>query len=45
MTGEGVFAEQIASLFEVGCRRAGIGERPKLSTTAFRRTTEQLALF
>src|SRR5437016_11307833 len=26
MTGEGVFAEQIASLFEVGCRRAGIGE-------------------
>ena len=45
MTGEGVFAEQIASLFEVGCRRAGIGERPKLSTTAFQRTREQLALF
>jgi DNA repair photolyase len=45
MTGEGIFAEQIASLFEVGCRRAGIGERPKLSTTAFRRTREQLALF
>jgi DNA repair photolyase len=45
MAGEGIFAEQIASLFEVGCRRAGIGERPKLSTTAFRRTREQLALF
>ena len=45
MAGEGIFAEQIASLFEIGCRRAGIGERPKLSTTAFRRMTEQLALF
>jgi DNA repair photolyase len=45
MTGEGIFAEQIASLFEVGCRRAGIGKRPKLSITAFRRTREQLALF
>jgi DNA repair photolyase len=44
MTGEGVFAEQIASLFEVGCRRAAIGERLKLSTAAFRRTTEQLTL-
>jgi len=45
MTGEGIFSEQIASLFEVGCRRAGIGGRPKLSITAFRRTREQLALF
>jgi DNA repair photolyase len=45
MTGEGIFAEQIASLFAVGCRRAGIGERPKLSITAFRRTRGQLALF
>jgi hypothetical protein len=44
MTGEGIFAEQIASLFEVGCRRAGIGRRPKLSTAAFRRTREQLTL-
>jgi DNA repair photolyase len=42
MTGEGIFAEQIASLFEVGCRRAGIGERPKLSANGFRRTREQL---
>ena len=44
MTGEGIFAEQIASLFEVGCRRAGIGGRPTLSTAAFRRTREQLTL-
>jgi hypothetical protein len=45
MTGEGIFAEHIASLFKVGCHRAGIGERPKLSTAAFRRTKEQLKLF
>ena len=45
MTGEGIFAEQIASLFEVGCRRAGIGARPRLSTAAFRRKREQLTLF
>ena len=45
MTGEGIFAEQIASLFEVGCRRAGIGARPRLSTAAFRRMREQLTLF
>ena len=45
MTGEGIFAEQISSLFQVSCRRFGIGERPKLSTAAFRRTREQLALF
>src|SRR4029078_9535757 len=31
MTGEGIFAKQIASLFEVGCRRARMRERPKLS--------------
>src|SRR5213079_3332325 len=36
MTGEGIFAEQIGTLFKTGCRRAGIGERPKLSTAAFR---------
>jgi DNA repair photolyase len=45
MTGEGIFAEQIASLFEVGCRQAGIGARPKLSTASFRRAKEQLDLF
>ena len=45
MTGEGIFAEQIASLFEVGRRRAGIGARPHLSTAAFRRPREQLSLW
>ncbi len=44
MTGEGVFAEQIASLFRVGCRHAGIGERPTLSTASFRKSTTQLRL-
>ncbi len=44
MTGEGIFAEQIASLFKVGCGHAGIGERPTLSTVAFHRTKEQLKL-
>jgi DNA repair photolyase len=44
MTGEGIFAEQIASLFKVGCHRGGIGQRPKLSMAAFRRTKEQLRL-
>ena len=42
--GEGIFAEQIQNIFEVSCRRAGFGERPKLSTAAFRRTNEQLNL-
>jgi DNA repair photolyase len=45
MTGEGIFAEEIASLFKVSCSHTGIGERPKLSTAAFRRTKEQLRLF
>jgi DNA repair photolyase len=44
MKGEGVFAEQIRSLFKVSCRRAAIGERPQLSTAAFRRTQTQLDL-
>jgi DNA repair photolyase len=42
--GEGIFAEQIAAMFDVSCRRAGLGERPKLSTAAFRRPTMQLDL-
>jgi DNA repair photolyase len=40
--GEGIFAEQIQNMFEVSCRRAGMGDRPKLSTSAFRRPREQL---
>ena len=39
MRGEGLFADHIAQLFDLGCRRAGIerGRFPKLSTAAFRR--------
>ena len=47
MRGEGVFADQIASLFELACRRAGVNtdDGPQLSTAAFRRPGgEQLAL-
>jgi DNA repair photolyase len=44
ITGEGIFAEQIANIFEVSCRRAGMGARPKLSTASFRRPKEQLDL-
>lgn len=44
-TGEGIFADQIATMFEVSRRRAGIGDhRPALSTAAFRRPNEQLTL-
>jgi len=36
MTGEGIYAEQIANLFEVGCQQAGLDEeRPSLNTDAF----------
>jgi DNA repair photolyase len=48
MSGEGVFAEQIAQLFEAGRRKAGLpDEGPALSTAAFRRPERggQLALF
>jgi DNA repair photolyase len=39
MHGEGLFADHIAQLFSISCRRAGIetGRFPKLSTAAFRR--------
>jgi DNA repair photolyase len=47
MKGEGVFAEQIESLFRVACRRAGIeNARPRLNTDAFRLPRgNQLQLF
>src|SRR5712691_4996190 len=47
MQGEGVFAEQIASLFTLACRKAGLGSSTlRLSTTAFRRPAgPQLSLF
>jgi DNA repair photolyase len=44
--GRGIFAEQIATMFEVSCRRAGLNERDvELSTAAFRRRTAHAALF
>jgi hypothetical protein len=47
MRGEGIFAEQIAALFEVARRKAGIdGRGPTLSTAAFRApSNSQLPLF
>lgn len=47
MRGEGIFAEQMAELFRVACKKAGIAEgRPHLSTEHFRRHSgSQIALF
>ena len=47
MRGEGLYAEQIESLFALAARRAGLARRgPTLSTRAFRRPAgAQLALF
>jgi len=47
MRGEGIFAEQIASLFKLACRQAGLANTsPALSTEAFRRPAgPQLTLF
>ena len=46
MRGEGIFAEQIAQMFEVARRKAGFkNDRLELSTAAFRRPGgEQLSL-
>jgi DNA repair photolyase len=44
-TGEGIFAEQIETMFNVAARRAGLdGPRPQLSTANFRRPTGQMEL-
>ena len=47
MHGEGVFADHIAALFALGCRKAGLQRRElRLSTTAFHRPAGlQLSLF
>lgn len=46
MRGEGVFAEQVRSLFETTRRRLGYPvERPRLSTASFRRPGMQRELF
>ena len=43
--GEGIFAEQIGSLFQMSCRKYGIGPRPELSAEHFRAPRRQLRLF
>ena len=47
MRGEGIFADQIHQMFNVACRKAGIGKRDlELSTKHFRRVEkEQMSLF
>jgi DNA repair photolyase len=46
MRGEGIVAQRIERMFEIGKKRAGLeGVRRKLSTAAFRRPGEQLALW
>jgi hypothetical protein len=47
MEGRGIFAEQIANLFTIACRKAGMNERgATLSTASFRRPSgNQLQLF
>ena len=47
MRGEGVYAEQIKSMFTLACRKAGIeGRHPKLSADAFKPpNAPQLSLF
>src|SRR4051812_29388852 len=44
-TGQGTYAKHIETMFEVACRRAKFGNRPELSTAAFRAPREQLQLF
>ena len=44
--GQGIFAEQVETLFQAACRRHGLTRRNwKLSTASFRRETDQLSLF
>src|SRR5207237_232924 len=43
--GEGIFAEQIGSLFQMSCRKYGIGPRPELSAENFCAPRRQLSLF
>lgn len=46
MTGQGIFAEQLRTLFEVAARRAGLNREPfALTTGHFRKPGEQLSLF
>ena len=45
MTGRGIFADQLRTMFDVSARRAGLNQEPfALSTEHFRRPGEQLTL-
>ena len=42
MKGEGVYSNQIQSMFKLACRKAGFtGRHPQLSTDAFRRPPDR----
>ena len=44
--GEGIFAEQLAAIFEITCRRLGLNEEEReMSISSFRRRTAQSTLF
>jgi hypothetical protein len=47
MRGQGIYADEMAKLFQLACRKAGINKRwPELTTKYFRRPgTTQLSLF
>ncbi len=46
MKGQGIFAEQVDSLFQASCRKLGLTRRSwNLSTASFRVRTDQLSLF
>ena len=47
MRGEGIFAQQMAELFQIACKKAGINKRwPEFTTKYFRRPgSHQLSLF
>jgi DNA repair photolyase len=47
MRGEGIFAQQMAELFQIACKKAGINRRwPEFTTKYFRRPgNRQLSLF
>jgi hypothetical protein len=46
MRGEGIFAETVAKIFRLGCKKAGLDNHsPALSTAAFRSPRQQLTFF
>jgi DNA repair photolyase len=47
MHGDGIFAQQMAELFQIACKKAGINKRwPEFTTKYFRRPdSHQLSLF